>query len=65
MEEREKTSKLPFVIIAVVIAAVFLTVGLISYFGKKKDEPPAPPTPTSEPDPEVPVGPSVKPVDYL
>ena len=65
MEEREKTSKLPFVIIAVVIAAVFLTVGLVSYFGKKKYEPPAPPTPTSEPDPEVPVGPSVKPVDYL
>ncbi len=62
--EKEKSSKLPFIIIAGITAAIFLAVGLISYFGKKSDEPPAPPTPTAEPDPEMPVGPSVKPVDY-
>ena len=33
--EKEKTSKLPFIIIAGVIAVIFLTVGLISFFGKK------------------------------
>ncbi len=61
-----KSSKTPIIIFAGIIAAVFLIVGVVSFFsGKKPDDGPIPPSPTAEPDPEEPAGPSAKPTDYI
>lgn len=60
-----KNSKVPLIIFAGIIAVIFLAIGIASVFSKKSPaDPPAPPTPTAEPDPEQPTSPNEKPVDY-